>query len=57
MLQRQAPLFLSVQHQGHIQQEDVYLGNLWQTMFGFMGVEVPENFQGVEADGVIKPLV
>ncbi len=48
---------LGVQHQGHIQQEDAYLGNLWQTMFGFMGVEIPDNFQGGEADGVIKSLV
>ncbi len=48
---------LGVQHQGHIQQEDAYLGNLWQTMFGFMGVEIPDNFQGGEADGVIKGLV
>lgn len=48
---------IGVKHQGHIVQNDVYLGNLWQTMFGIMNVPVPENFQGGEADGVIKELL
>lgn len=48
---------IGVKHQGHIVKEDVYLGNLWQTMFGVLGVPVPENFQGGEADGVISELV
>ena len=48
---------LGVKHQGHIVKEDQYLGNLWQTMFGFMNVPVPDNFQGGEADSVIKELV
>lgn len=44
---------IGVKHRGHVVKEDTYLGNLWQTMFGVMGVPVPENFQGGEADGVI----
>ena len=47
---------LGVKHQGHLVKEDAYLGNLWQTMFGVMGVPVPENFQGGEANGVISEL-
>lgn len=48
---------IGIKHQGHLTQKDVRLGNLWQTMFGVMGVQVPTNFQGGEADGVIKELV
>lgn len=48
---------IGVRHQGHLARNDEYLGNLWQTMFGIMQVPVPENFQGGEADGVIKELV
>ncbi len=48
---------IGVKHQGHVVKGDDYLGNLWQTMFGFMNVPVPKNFQGGEADGVIKELI
>tara|TARA_R110002049_G_scaffold2750_8_gene22215 strand:- start:152539 stop:153873 length:1335 start_codon:yes stop_codon:yes gene_type:complete len=48
---------LGVKHQGHVVQEDQYLGNLWQTMFQSLGVPVPENFQGGQADGVISELL
>jgi len=48
---------LGVKHQGHIWQKDVRLGNLWQTMFALLGVPVPKNFQGGEADGTIKAIV
>lgn len=48
---------LGVQHRGHIIKEDDYLGNLWQTMFEVMGVPIPENFQGGEADGHIGELI
>lgn len=48
---------LGVKHQGHVFKEDMYLGNLWQTMFETLGVPVPENFQGGEADGIIRELV
>jgi hypothetical protein len=37
--------------------KEVRLGNLWQTMFGVMGVKVPKDFQGGEAYGVIEELV
>ena len=48
---------LGVKHQGHVRAQDVRLGNLWQTVFGLMGVPVPKNFQGGEADGVIKAVL
>jgi len=48
---------IGIKHQGHIAKKDVRLGNLWQTMFGVMGVKVPAKFQGGEADGVIKELM
>lgn len=48
---------LGVKHQGHVVKEDVYLGNLWQTMFNVMGVPVPIDFQGGEADGPISEVV
>lgn len=48
---------LGVKHQGHIVKEDVRLGNLWSTVFDRMNVPVPKNFQGGEADGIIKELV
>ena len=48
---------LGVKHQGHLIKEDVVLGNLWQTIFDRMNVPLPANFQGGEANGVIKELV
>jgi hypothetical protein len=48
---------LGIKHQGHLEKKDVRLGNLWQTMFGVLGVAVPKDFQGGEADGVIQELV
>jgi hypothetical protein len=48
---------LGIKHQGHLDKKDVRPGNLWQTMFGVLGVAVPKDFQGGEADGVIKELV
>ncbi|MFT5526815.1 MAG: hypothetical protein ACI9HK_004795 [Pirellulaceae bacterium] len=48
---------LGIKHQGHLVKEDVRLGNLWSTIFDRMQVPLPENFQGGEADGIIKELV
>ncbi len=48
---------LGVKHQGHIIKEDVRLGNLWMTVFDRMNVPIPRNFQGGEADGMIKELL
>jgi len=45
---------IGIKHQGHIAKKDVRLGNLWQTMFGAMGVKVPDKLQCSEADGIIK---
>jgi hypothetical protein len=48
---------LGVKHLGHLVKKDVRLGNLWSTMFDRLGVPLPENFQGGEADGVISELL
>jgi hypothetical protein len=48
---------LGIKHQGHLVKVDVRLGNLWSTVFDRMQVPLPENFQGGEADGMIKELV
>ncbi|MCE9534682.1 MAG: DUF1552 domain-containing protein [Planctomycetes bacterium] len=48
---------LGVKHQGHIIKEDVRLGNLWSTVFDRMNVPIPKDFQGGEANGIIKELV
>jgi hypothetical protein len=48
---------LGIKHQGHLIKQDMLLGNLWQTMFGVMGVKLPDNFQGGEANGIVKELV
>ena len=45
-----------VKHQGHLVKPDMMPGSLWQTMFDRMGVPVPANFQGGEANGVVKEL-
>jgi Protein of unknown function (DUF1552) len=48
---------LGVKHQGHLVKEDVRLGNLWSTVFDRLHVPIPKNFQGGEADGIIKEMV
>lgn len=48
---------IGIQHCGHLVKEDDYLGNLWQTVFHAMDVPIPENFQGGQADGIIRELV
>ncbi|MCE3014387.1 MAG: hypothetical protein ACK56W_15635 [Pirellula sp.] len=48
---------LGIQQQCHLKKNDFHLGNLCQTMFGVPGVAVPKDFQGGEADRVIKELV
>jgi hypothetical protein len=54
---RGAALFETALLQGHLVKKDVRLGNFWQTMFGVMGVKVPENFQCGEADGIINEIM
>ncbi|QDU92434.1 DUF1552 domain-containing protein [Lignipirellula cremea] len=48
---------IGVKHQGYIFKEDDYLGNMRQTMFNVMGVPVPQDFQGGEADGLISEVL
>jgi hypothetical protein len=48
---------LGIKHQGHLVKPDTRLGNLWQTMFDVLGLPIPDNFQGGEADGVIKEII
>lgn len=48
---------LGVRHQGHLVKEDVRLGNLWATVFDRMNVPLPRNFQGGEADGIVREFV
>lgn len=48
---------IGIRHQGHIVMAEKSLGNLWQTMVTLMGVPIPSNFMGGEADGVIKPIM
>lgn len=46
-----------IKHQGHINEEGAYYGNLWKTLFSAYGVPTPEDFQGGEANGIIRPLL
>jgi hypothetical protein len=48
---------LGIKHQGHLVKEDVRLGNLWSTLFDRLNVPLPKQFQGGEAEGIIKELV
>jgi len=48
---------LGVKHQGHIIKKNVRLGNLWSTVFNRMNVPLPKDFQGGEADGIIKEIL
>jgi hypothetical protein len=48
---------LGVKHRGHLVNEDVRLGNLWSTIFDRMQVPLPVDFQGGEADGLVKELI
>ena len=45
---------LGIKHQGHLDKKDVRLGNLWQTMFGVLGVAVPKDFQGAKPTALSK---
>jgi len=48
---------IGVRHQGHIMKQGGLLGNLWQTMANRMGMPIPRDFQGGEANGVISELI
>lgn len=48
---------LGVKHQGHLVKKDVMIGNVWQTMVDRIGMPVPKDFQGGQANGVISEVL
>ena len=48
---------LGIKHQGHLVRKDVMIGNVWQTMVDRIGMPVPKDFQGGQANGVISELL
>jgi hypothetical protein len=48
---------VGVRHAGHVVVPDRSLGNLWQTVVTLMGMPVPPNSMGGEADGVITDVL
>jgi hypothetical protein len=48
---------LGIKHQGHIVKKNTMIGNVWQTMVERIGMPVPKDFQGGQADGVVSELV
>ncbi len=48
---------LGIKHQGHVIKKDVMIGNVWQTVVDRIGMPLPKDFQGGQANGVIKEIV
>lgn len=48
---------LGIKHQGHLVQRDVKIGNVWQTMVDRIGMPHPKDFQGGQANGVIREVL
>jgi hypothetical protein len=48
---------LGLKHQGHVVKKDVMIGNAWQTMLNRLGMPVPRDFQGGQANDVIKEVL
>ena len=48
---------LGIRHQGHVVKRDVMVGNVWQTMLDRIGMPIPRNFQGGQANGVIREVL
>jgi hypothetical protein len=48
---------LGIKHQGHLVKKNVMIGNVWQTMVDRIGMPVPKDFQGGQADGVISEVL
>lgn len=48
---------LGIKHQGHLVKKDVMIGNVWQTMVDRIGMPLPKDFQGGQANGVISELL
>ena len=48
---------LGIKHQGHLVKKNVMVGNVWQTLVDRIGMPVPKDFQGGQADGVISEVL
>lgn len=48
---------LGIKHQGHLVKKNVMIGNVWQTMVDRIGMPLPKDFQGGQADGVISEVL
>jgi hypothetical protein len=48
---------LGIKHQGHLVKKNVMIGNVWQTMVDRIGMPIPKDFQGGQANGVISEVL
>lgn len=48
---------LGLKHQGHLAKKDVLIGNVWQTVVDRIGMPLPQDFQGGQANGLISELM
>jgi hypothetical protein len=48
---------LGLKHQGHVVKKNTMVGNVWQTMVDRIGMSLPKDFQGGQANGVISELL
>jgi hypothetical protein len=48
---------LGIKHQGHVVKNGMLIGNVWQTMIDRIGMPVPRDFQGGQANGVVNELL
>ena len=48
---------LGLKHQGHLVQKDVPIANVWKTVANQVGLPLPDNFQGGQANGVINEII
>jgi hypothetical protein len=62
-LERRLPLMLcggaglGIRHQGHVVKYGMLIGNVWQTMIDRIGMPLPRDFQGGQANGVVRELL
>lgn len=48
---------LGIKHQGHVVKKGMMIGNVWQTMIDRIGMPLPKDFQGGQANGVVSELL
>ncbi len=48
---------LGIKHQGHLVKKGTMVGNVWQTMVDRIGMPLPKDFQGGQANGVISEVL